>query len=210
MKSKVQWTNSILGYNMRAKTKQTKKTNKATNELNNRIKLLEAQLKKAEEELQPPIETQCCNLCKATLPLTEFRLLKNLKHTKGCLKCLQKRREKIKQKEKPPPTPPPTPEDTEGTEGTEGTESTDTDSDSSQGGPTIELFQLTEMIKAYCENNNTTVLNVARFNYPSHVGYIMSHFNRVRITRNHLAHPITPFEIETPQELIETLMQFKF
>jgi hypothetical protein len=191
---------------MRAKTKQAKKTNKVNNELTNRIKQLEAQLEKVERELQPPIETKCCNICKATLPLPDFRLLKNLKHTKGCLKCLEKRREKIRQKEKlsepPLPPTPPTPEDTEGTEGT--------DSDSSQGGPTVELFQLTEMINTYCQNNNTTVLNVARFNYPSCVGWIMSHFNRVRITRNHLAHPITPFEFETPQELIETLMQFKF
>lgn len=174
---------------MRTKTKQAKKNNKINNELNNKIKQLEAQLKKAEEELLPPIETQCCNLCKATLPLTEFKLLKNLKHTKGCLKCLEKRREKSKQKEKPPPE--------------------DTDSDSSQGGPTIELFQLTEMIKLYCQNNNTTVLNVARTNYPQQIGYIMSHFNNVRLTRNQLAHPITPFDIQSPKELIELLMNFK-
>ena len=188
---------------MRAKTKQTKKNNKTTTELNNRIKNLEAQLKKVEEELLPPIETQRCNICKTTSPLTEFKLLKNLKHTKGCLKCLEKRREKTKQKEKtPPPTPlPPV--------GTDEVESTDSDS-SSQGGPTIELFQLTEMIKTYCQNNNTTVLNIARTNYPQHIGYIMSHFNNVRITRNKLAHPITPFEIETPKELIELLMNFKF
>jgi hypothetical protein len=136
---------------MRAKTKQAKKNKQATNELNNRIKQLEAQLEKVERELLPPIETQCCNICKATLPLTEFRLLKNLKHTKGCLKCLEKRREKIKQKEKSPstPPPPPPPEGTEDPEGTEGT-----DSDSSQGGPTVELFQLTEMINTYCETNN--------------------------------------------------------
>ena len=194
---------------MRAKTKQAKKTNKTNNELNNRIKQLEAQLEKVERELLPPIETQCCNLCKATLPLTEFRLLKNLKHTKGCLKCLEKRREKIKQKEKPPPPtpPPPTPPPTPPPEDIEGADDSDS---SSQGGPTVELFQLTEMIKAYCETNQTTVLNVARANYPNCVGWIMSHFNRVRITRNRLAHPVAPFEFETPQELIETLMNFNF
>lgn len=172
---------------MRAKTKQAKKNNKINNELNNKIKQLQDQLEKVERELLPPIETQCCNLCKATLPLTEFKLLKNLKHTKGCVKCLEKRREKSKQR----------------------VQDVATDSDSSQGGPTIELFQLTEMIKLYCQNNNTTVLNVARTNYPQQIGYIMSHFNNVRLTRNQLAHPITPFDIQSPKELIELLMNFK-
>lgn len=172
---------------MRAKTKQAKKNNKINNELNNKIKQLQDQLEKVERELLPPIETQCCNLCKATLPLTEFKLLKNLKHTKGCVKCLEKRREKSKQR----------------------VQDVATDSDSSQGGPTIELFQLTEMIKLYCQNNNTTVFNVARTNYPQQIGYIMSHFNNVRLTRNQLAHPITPFDIQSPKELIELLMNFK-